>query len=275
METPNEPKFNPYRAPSGSGVTGSVGSANTIYIPGGRTVAAGEGLEWLVAAWRLFVDAPLLWIVMIVLYAVFFLAMALVPVIGSLLGNVLYGVIGAGWLAGAHAVAHGEKLALDHLFAGFRDRTRPLLVLGAFYTAGLVAIVVLSLIFLVIGLGTSGTIGAILSGDSSQIASIVGASILTFMVALLIGLALLAPLLMALWFAPALVYFHDEPPLEALKVSFLACLRNWLPFLVYGALMLVLVVLAVIPFMLGFLVLGPLALISVYTSYRALFTDSA
>jgi len=275
METPNDPKFNPYQFPVASPSSADTGSKAAAYIPGGRTVAAGAGLEWLVSAWRLFVQAPLMWIVMIVLYAVFFLVLALVPVLGSIVGYILYGVIGAGWLAGAQAVARGEKLEIDHLFAGFKSKTNPLLVLGAFYTAGLVAIAMLSLVFLAIGLGASGAIGAIMSGDSSQIASVVGGSIMTFLFALLAALALLAPLLMALWFAPALVYFHDELPLAALKLSFLACLRNWLPFSVYGILMLVLVILAAIPLMLGFLVIGPVALISVYTSYRAVFTNGA
>ena len=121
----------------------------------------------------------------------------------------------------------------------------------------------------------SGAIGALMSGDSSALASMAGPSILTFLLAVLAGLALLLPLLMALWFSPALVYFHNEAPLDALKISFFASLRNWLPFLVYGILMLMLFVVAAIPLMLGFLVAGPLALISIYTSYRAVFTESA
>lgn len=275
METPDEPKFNPYQAPAVAVTPSDVDSGVAGYIPGGRVVEAGEGLEWISAAWRLFVASPLLWIVMIVLYAVFYLVLAFVPIIGSLLGYLLYGVIGAGWLAAAHAVAKGEKLELDHLFSGFKTRTSPLVVLGAFYVAGLLVILVLMAIFLAIGLGASGAIGAIMSGDSSALASIAGASILTFLLAVLVGLALLVPLLMALWFSPALVYFHNERPLAALKISFFACLRNWLPFLVYGLLMLLLFVVAAIPLMLGFLVAGPMALISVYTSYRAVFTESA
>ena len=94
-------------------------------------------------------------------------------------------------------------------------------------------------------------------------------------VALLVGAALLAPLMAALWFAPALVYFHNEPPLTALKVSFFACLKNWLPFLVYGVLLLILLLIAAIPLGLGLLVAGPMTLISGYTSYRDLFTDPA
>ena len=136
-------------------------------------------------------------------------------------------------------------------------------------------ILVLMAIFLAIGLSTSGAIGALMSGDSSALASMAGASILTFLLVVLVGLALLLPLLMALWFSPALVYFHNEPPLAALKISFFASLRNWLPFLVYGILMLMLFVVAAIPLMLGFLVVGPIALISIYTSYRAVFIGSA
>ena len=275
METPNDPKFNPYQAPAIGALPTDASKVAAKYIPGGRTVAAGEGLEWITAAWRLFVEAPLMWIVMIVLYAVSFVVLAFVPVLGTLLGYFLYVVLAAGWLAGAHAVAQGEKLEIDHLFAGFKRKTGPLLVLSAFYAVGSLAIMVLMVVFLAIGLGASGAIGAIMSGDTSQIAAIVGASLMTFMIALLIGLALLVPLLMALWFAPALVYFHDEAPLDALRISLVACIKNWLPFLDYSVLMLVLFVIASIPLMLGFLVVGPLAIISGYTSYRAVFTEVA
>ena len=275
MEAPDDPKFNPYQAPVIASSTVVTAGIDTTYVKGGRNVDAGAGLEWITAAWRLFVEAPMRWIVMIVLYAMFYVVLAILPGIGSLLGYVLYGVIGAGWLAAAHAVANGEKLEIDQLFAGFKSKTGPLFVLGAIYAGGLIAILVLMALFLAIGLGASGAIGAILSGDSSQLASIAGASIVTFMFAALVGLALLAPLLMALWFAPALVYFHSEPPLDALKISFFACLANMLPFLVYGVVMVILVVLAVIPLMLGFLVVGPLALISSYTSYRAVFVEGA
>ena len=275
MEVPDDPKFNPYQAPVVASTSIGTDGSDATYVKGGRGVDAGEGLEWIMSAWRLFMEAPMMWIVMILLYAMFYVVLAILPGIGSLLGYLLYGVIGAGWLAAAHAVASGEKLEIDYLFAGFKSRTGPLFVLGAIYAGGLITILVLMAIFLAIGLGASGAIGAILSGDSSQFSSIAGTSIVTFMFAALIGLALLAPLMMALWFAPALVFFHNEPPMDALKISFFACLKNMLPFLVYGVVMVILVVLAAIPLMLGFLIVGPMALISSYTSYRSLFEEGA
>ncbi|MEQ1518882.1 MAG: hypothetical protein ABL931_20580, partial [Usitatibacteraceae bacterium] len=144
METPNDPQANPYQVPS---VTppplppaSEAPSNEASYIKGGRTVPAGDGVEWISAAWRLFVENPLIWIVMIVLYAVFYVVLAFVPFLGSIIGYVLYGVIGAGWLAAARAVSKGEKLEIEHLFAGFKNKTGPLIAIGAFYAGGLILI---------------------------------------------------------------------------------------------------------------------------------------
>jgi uncharacterized membrane protein len=79
------------------------------------------------------------------------------------------------------------------------------------------------------------------------------------------------PLYMATWFAPALIVSHDLAPAAALKASFYACLKNWLPFLVYGVVLLVLGLAAAIPLGLGYLVLVPVLVASVYTSYRDIF----
>ena len=76
---------------------------------------------------------------------------------------------------------------------------------------------------------------------------------------------------MAIWFAPALVFFNNMPPLDALKASFNACLKNILAFLVYGLIVLVLMFFAALPAGLGFLVLIPVLSGSVYASYRDIF----
>jgi uncharacterized membrane protein len=46
------------------------------------------------------------------------------------------------------------------------------------------------------------------------------------------------------------------------------------PFLIYGIIMLVLSILATIPLGLGWLVLGPVAVASVYVAYRDIYGDS-
>jgi uncharacterized membrane protein len=91
------------------------------------------------------------------------------------------------------------------------------------------------------------------------------------LLAVLIALALMIPVLMAIWFAAPLVVFHQLGAIEALKSSFNACLRNIVPFLIYGLILLGLAIVASIPFGLGWLVLGPVLVASLYTAYRDIF----
>jgi uncharacterized membrane protein len=57
-----------------------------------------------------------------------------------------------------------------------------------------------------------------------------------------------------------------------MKTSFYACLKNIVPFLIYGVIAVVLCLIAAIPFGLGFLVVGPVLFASIYTGYRDIFT---
>jgi uncharacterized membrane protein len=94
---------------------------------------------------------------------------------------------------------------------------------------------------------------------------------MSVLLAVLIVFALLLPLGMATWFAPLLVMFHGMAPLEAMKSSFVACLKNLLPFLVYGVVLFFAAIVASIPLGLGWLVLGPVIAASVYTGYRDIY----
>jgi len=87
-------------------------------------------------------------------------------------------------------------------------------------------------------------------------------------------MALAVPLLMAYWFAPALVVFHGMAPLAAMRASFTGCLRNIVPSLIYGVVMLVLAIIAVIPLGLGLFVWVPLFFTTTYAAYRAIFTEA-
>ena len=91
----------------------------------------------------------------------------------------------------------------------------------------------------------------------------------------LVALALMLPLFMAIWFAPALVVFHDVQPIAAMKMSFQGALKNIVPFLVYGIVGFGLAIVAVIPLGLGMLVWAPLLWASIYTSYRDIYLKRA
>jgi uncharacterized membrane protein len=80
---------------------------------------------------------------------------------------------------------------------------------------------------------------------------------------------------MAYWFAPALVAIDGLSALAAMKLSFIGCIRNVLPFLLYGIVMFVLTILASIPLLLGLLVLLPVMIASMYTAYRDIYYPEA
>jgi uncharacterized membrane protein len=94
-----------------------------------------------------------------------------------------------------------------------------------------------------------------------------------FVLAFLVAMALMMPLIMAMWFAPAIVIFHDEQPLAAMKASFRGCLRNFVPFLVYGVVSFVMLLVALLPFGLGLLVAVPVIWATMYTGYRDIFLE--
>jgi uncharacterized membrane protein len=90
--------------------------------------------------------------------------------------------------------------------------------------------------------------------------------------AVLTGLALFTPLIMATWFAPALILFGNARPAQALLVSLRAVLKNWAAMLVNGLVLgLLLVLAALVPMLLGLLVAMPVLFGSLYASYQAIF----
>ncbi len=232
-------------------------------VVGGRAVAAGRGWGWIAAGWELFKKQPGMWIALFVALLVIMVVLGILPILGVFASTVLTPVFGAGIFAAGRAVDEGRELEFAHLFAGFRERFTTLVLVGAIYLG---AAVVLAL---AVGLVTGASLFAIFAGATPDMAT--PAAALAFILAMLIMFALLMPVLMAIWFAPALVLFHGKGVLDAMQESFFGCLKNIVPFLVYGVVMLVLGVLAAIPAGLGWLVLGPVLAASVYTSYKDIF----
>jgi len=258
---------NPYAAPS-SRVDDVVspGLEAARYIPGGRVVPAGNGWQWLVDGFDLFKRNPGAWILILIIFAAMMMVASSIPLLGFAAVYVLTPVLLGGVMLGCAAQQGGRSLEVSHLFAGFRERTSPLVQVGLLYLAGMVVIMLI--------------VGAIfgfsfLPNWLAQRPPDVGTAMTVILLAVLVALALSIPLMMALWFAAPLVIFHELSPVDALKASFQGCLKNILPFLVYGVAGLALAAVATVPLMLGWLVLGPVLMASVYTGYRDIFTEPA
>ena len=235
-------------------------------------VPASHGLKWLMQGFVLLRRSFFMWVLFVlILWGTVFVA-SRVPFAGLMLA-LFTPVILAGLMIGCRALEKGEELEIAHFFAGFRNNTLNLVTLGGFYLIG--NVVIAGLMYAIGG----NAIQQIVAGQAQNVdPAILMQAIGPALVALLAGMALSVPLSMAIWFAPMLVVFENEKPAAALRASFLACLRNMLPFLIYGLIILVPMILLMAPFDLsnmernpGLWIVALLVLPSIYTSYRDIF----
>lgn len=233
--------------------------------PEPRSVDAGRGLTWWTDAWALFTKNPGMWIVLALILIVIFVVLNFVPFLGSLVTSLLTPVFAGSWLLAARKVESGGTLEAGDLFTCFKEKLTPLLVLGVLMLVATVIIVV------VVGALGFGAAMALIAGGGGQSGGGMMAAIGAGMLALLVGLALGMLIAMALWFAPALVVFRDVAPVDAIKISFSASLKNIVPFLLYGVIYIVAAIVASIPLGLGWIVLVPVLLLTAYVSYKDVF----
>jgi uncharacterized membrane protein len=231
------------------------------FVAAGRAVGAGQGWAWIAQGWSLFRQQPGTWILILLLAGVLFIVASLIPLVNWIAPSLLVPGLSAGVILGCKALDDGGRLTVGHLFAGYQARGSALVLVGV----AAFVLYLAAMIPMVIVLG--GKVIALMTGDA-QAFSDIGPG---FLIAILLTLAISVPVYMSLWFAPALVVLHETPPLAALRQSFFACLRNIVPFLLYGLVMLGLGILAAIPLGLGLLVLMPVFFASAYTSYRDIF----
>ena len=230
-----------------------------------RVVQAGRGVSWWSEAWALFVKAPGMWIVFGLVLIAVFVVLGFIPVVGTLASALLAPVLAGGWMLASRKVEGGGTLEVADLFAGFKERLNPLLVLGALT---LVATFALGALAAAMGFGAvMGMIAGGAHGSAAGAIAALGAGMFSLLVFLALGLLMT----MALWFAPPLVVLRNVAPVDALKASFAASLKNVMPFLVYSVLYIVAAIVASIPVGLGWIVLVPVLLLSVYVSYQDVF----
>lgn len=254
---------NPYQQPEAElEVVSGYGAQASLVAP--KRCAAGEGLFWLQEGVAHFKLNPWVWLANTVVFFTLFIIISITPIV-SLFSGLLIPVFSAGFILASYKLHKGESFGVGQVFAGFKRNFGGLLAVGAFYSLGMALIIVgaLALMFFVGG-GVQAFAG-IASADQQM-------SIPILLVGLLAVIAMV-PLLMAVWFAPAIVTIHGTPALQAMRLSLTGCLRNGLPLTLYSLLTFVLMIVATIPLGLGWLVLSPILFSSVFVSYRQIFTD--
>jgi uncharacterized membrane protein len=227
-----------------------------------RQVPIGNAWAWVVNGFNLFKANPAMWIILLVIYLAIMIPVSMLPVIGSVVSTLLAPVFAAGMMWGCQALVRNQDLEINHLFEGFKHNTSQLVAVGGIYMVSLLFIAVIVVLAL-----DKDTVELLVKGKDLSPEQADG-----ILLPILIAMLFIMPVLMAYWFAPILAGLHNLSAVDAMKLSFAACLKNMLPFLLYGLIFMVLLIIAIIPVGLGLVIVVPMMMTSLYTSYTDIFS---
>ena len=191
--------------------------------------SASRGSVWLKEAVAMLAVARVRWLMLLLVYYVLQLLVSVIPLVGPLAMMVLRPVFTVGFLAAAWTQERGGRPEIRHLFRGFGANLRALLPIGA------VMIIGTTLAVLATALVDGGVLlEAITSNVKPDEALAANGRVEAAMV---FAIVCAIPVLLAIWFAPALVVFQDCGPGQALLTSLRAGFANWRPVAVYALLL--------------------------------------
>lgn len=247
-----EEAANPYQAPTAQ----LEESPEFGEMTGPVAVPMGNGVGWIKSAYaNHFKGNAGAWIGAVVVLII----LSIIPFL-NILTQLLMPVFVGGLMLGARAQDEGEGFQFNALFRGFKKNTGQLILLSVLF---IVSIVVLVVIFSVVMGGSIAMMGGI-EGTTAP-------DPLAMLLPLLVMLLAFIPLMMAYWFAPVLIALNDLSAIAAMKLSFIGCIKNVLPFFIYSIVVTVLMFVAMIPIFLGLLVMIPVMYASMYTAYRDIY----
>lgn len=223
--TTKDSSTDPYATPSANIKTETENQADFI---GPQKRPASNGGSWVFQAFSLFFKSPLIWIGIILVYIIISIAGNIIPIIGAIIMAILNPVFMGGIIKGTKELDTQDKLHFGSLFYGFKHNFDQLLLLG---------LSIILIIMVTIGVMVGTTLLVIGSGFNSLSgvpSSFFGISPILVLLMVLFAIAISIPLMMFYWFAPALICINGLSVIQAMKLSFRGCLKNIIPFFLYG-----------------------------------------
>ena len=258
----NDP--DPYSAPL-SNLEPPRDATDDGFLGEARRVPVDSGMAGLRTGWEYFQQAPGAWLGIIFVFMVIYVAASMIPFVGGFIAIPLMMVLLGGVALCCDLQRRGRVPELSNLFDGFGPARNPLLLVSVVY---LVATIVATVLVMVVMFAGMGGLGAF-TGQGQDPDPAVMVPMIAVLVVLALGLFI--PLGMAIWFAPYLVAINGMAPIDAMKSSFQACLRNLVATIVYGVLGFLVTLVAIIPCGLGLLVTGPVMMIATFAAYRDMY----
>jgi hypothetical protein len=178
-------------------------------------VPARTGIQWVKLGIQTFSKQPLALAGLFFMYMTAVIVVAMVPVVGVIVGGMLVPAATLGLMAATEEATKGRFPMPSVLISAFRagrQRVRAMLLLGVIYTFCSMAVTALA---------------SMLAGGRPAAEGEID-------VAAMLALAFHTPLFLMFWHAPALVHWHGVSPVKSLFFSVVACLKNFGAFLTYG-----------------------------------------
>lgn len=182
-----------------------------------RTVSAATGLQWVRLGVRTFLKQPLAMAGLFFMFMAVVSILAMVPFLGAAISSLLTPAVNLGLMSATREAEAGRFPMPTQLFTAFRggpDKTRGMMILGGLYGAGLLLILLLASL-----LDSNTELPSTMSADEAMRAALASPGLWVAMLAML-------PLQMLFWHAPALMFWHNVPPVKSLFFSLMACWAN-------------------------------------------------
>ena len=258
---------NPYQAPIADV---SVESEVQLELQEPVSNSFSQGWRWFADAFGLFKLNAGMWIGMFIVYMIIMMVGSMIPFANMLIGFIAP-IFTAGFMVACYKADTQGSARFADMFAGFKQQFGSLIILGLLYL--LFSFIVLAILGIIIYVMAGSDVLAAFAGmvSNSSTPEDIQTVLPILVTVMLVGMLFWMPLIMAIWFAPALIILNEQGPWDAMVLSLKGSLKNVLPFFLYGILFMVFGILAIIPLGLGWLVLGPMIYISMYTAYKKIY----
>ncbi|MFV1982181.1 MAG: BPSS1780 family membrane protein [Thiohalomonadales bacterium] len=213
-----------------------------------QTVATLNGVTWIIDGYKNFATSPFIWVFVVFLYMTILGTLSIIPFV-SIISIIIAPIFMAGLMICARENKYNQTFFIKNLFDGFTLNGGKLAVLGAI-NLGIffLLIIFVSITVFILFLGFIDNLENIDNIETIVETNLfIQYDILLALIILLLIATLILPVIMAFWFAPALIVFHDVDIFVALKLSFMGYLKNILPYSIYSSFFMIIFIIAVIP----------------------------
>ena len=229
-------------------------------IENGRMVPIGYCTRWIRQTFQLFLQNPWKWIGTVLLLIVLALSLSAIPY-STIVTTILYPVMIGGIACALDAQRRTRQFTLRDIFSGFGPAFLSLATVGC--VALLSSFIMFAVLYAMVG--TDAALG--IAFNASKMETMPP----NFWSAMIVSTVATLPVTAATFLAAPLVILHGARPMQAMKMSFFACVKNIVPWVLFGILMFLIIMLSALPLLLGLFVTVPAALLTFYPIYRDVF----